>query len=266
MLYGILEKYTDDKVILLYAKRFLQAKGVDAITGAESVRTKGTPQGGVVSPILANLFLHEVLDMWLTQNFDQLKFERYADDVIMHCVSEKQAYFIRNRIMGRLKLFDLELNLEKTRVVYTGTDNDQDYRKHDLNRKFTFLGYDFKPRFWKDKLVFTPGMGASAFKIIRTKIKTKWKLNSRLSESLEDISVSINPVIRGWVNYYGHFRRSELYKLAYMINNYLAKFVKKKHGLLTWNGAWKQLLEVKSTKVELFDHWYKIKSFEGRAV
>jgi RNA-directed DNA polymerase len=266
MLYGMLEKYTDDKLVFMYCKRFLKAKGLDSITGEESERTNGTPQGGVVSPILANLFLHEAIDVWLTENFKQLKFERYADDIIVHCVSEKQAEFVRNKIMERLQLFDLELNLEKTRVVYTGTSSKLDYKKHELNRKFTFLGYDFKPRWWKGKVIFTPGMSSAAMKIIRTNIKTKWKLKKRLSDNLENIAYEVNSTIRGWINYYGHFRRSELYKLAYMIDNYLARFLKRKHDLTSWKRAWEKLSKLKVSNTKLFDHWYTIKSSERRAV
>ena len=266
ILYGMLERYTDDKLVLLYSKRFLKAKGIDSITLEESERTKGTPQGGVISPILANLFLHEAFDMWMSENFMQLKFERYADDIIVHCVSEKQACFIRDKIKERLKLFSLELNLEKTRIVYTGKSNDHDHRKHDLNRKFTFLGYDFKPRLWKGKIIFTPGMGSAAMKFIRDKIRTGWNLNIRIYEDLGSIAKSVNSAIRGWINYYGHFRRSELYRLAYVIDNYLAKFVKKKDKLLSWKSVWTKLANLKRTNMKLFEHWYTIKPTERRAV
>jgi len=197
----------------------------------------------------------------MSENFMQLKFERYADDIIVHCVSEKQACFIREKIMERLKLFNLELNLDKTRIVYTGISNNQDHRKHGLSRKFTFLGYDFKPRLWKDKLVFTPGMGSVSMKFIRDKIRTEWNLKSRLSEDLRSIAKNVNPVIRGWINYYEHFRRSELYRLAYVIDNYLAKFVKKKDKLLSWKSVWTKLANLKRTNMKLFEHWYTIKAY-----
>jgi len=100
-------------------------------------------QGGVVSPILSNLYLHEAFDKWMLDKFPGISFESYADDIVVHCVSEKQAYFMKNRIEGRLSLYKLELNTGKTRVVYTGK-NGNDKRKHKLSRKFTFLGYDFK--------------------------------------------------------------------------------------------------------------------------
>jgi RNA-directed DNA polymerase len=262
----MLKKYTDDQFILLYCKRFLTANMINA-EGIQSAREKGTPQGGVVSPILANLYLHEAFDQWMAEKFPAIKFERYADDIVIHCKSEEQAYFMKNRIQGRLELYKLELHLEKTRIVYTGTKNDHDHRNHDLSRKFTFLGYDFKPRLWRGKLVFTPGIGSGALKMIRHKIKDEWRLKARISDSLEDIAVDVNPKIRGWINYYGHHRRSDLYGLGYIINNYLARFIKKKRKVCkTWDQAWKSLLRVKADKPFTFAHWHMISPSKRRAV
>jgi RNA-directed DNA polymerase len=262
----MLTKYTDDKFILLYCRRFLKATMIDD-QGVETSREKGVPQGGVVSPILANLYLHEAFDQWMEQSFPAVKFERYADDIVVHCRSEEQAYFMKNRIQGRLELYKLELHPEKTRVVYTGTKNDHDQRKHDLSRKFTFLGYDFKPRLWRGSVVYSPGIGSGALKMIRHKIKEEWRLKARISHSLEEIAKEVNPKIRGWINYYGHYRRSDLYGLAYMINNYLARFIKKKHKVAkTWDQAWKCLLKIKADKPQTFCHWHMISQSKRRAV
>ena len=135
-------------------------------------RDRGTPQGGVISPILANLYLDEAFDQWMAEKFPEIEFERYADDIVVHCKSEEQAYFMKNRIQGRLEKYKLELHPEKTRVVYTGKKNDHDHRKHELSRKFTFLGYEFKPRMSRGKLVYSPGISSGALKMIRHKIKT----------------------------------------------------------------------------------------------
>lgn len=251
-------KYTDDPTIILYVKKFLKATRI-SMDGEVEATTQGTPQGGVVSPLLANLFLHEVFDTWMVKEFSTLPFERYADDIVVHCTSERQAQYLRKCIEERLRAFKLTLHPEKTRIVYTGRWNDYDHRGHDVSRKFTFLGYDFKPRTWNGKVVYTPGMGKGALKRIRSEIKDKWRLRSRISESLHDIAHSVNPAIRGWINYYGHFRRSELSLLTLTINGFLAKFLKKKHKRLrTWNQAWKEVMKIRRTHPNLFYHWHGI--------
>ena len=223
------------------------------------IREKGTPQGGVISPLLANLYLHEAFDCWMSQAFPQIKFERYADDIVVHCVSEKQAYFLKMMIEKRLKEFRLSLHEEKTRIIYTGTCTDYDNRGHKLSRKFTFLGYDFKPRYSKGRIRYSPGMGSGAFKIIRGKIREQWRLNRRLSNSLEEIAEEVNPVIRGWINYYGHYRRSDLYRLATYLDERLAGFLKRKSKRCkSWNKAWAALKLIKRKNPQVFCHWYMI--------
>ena len=256
----IVDSYTDDKSIRLYVRKFLKAPG-RMENGEEVERTTGTPQGGVVSPVLANLYLHEAFDSWMAKAFPAVKVCRYADDIVLHCVSEKQAYFMRNRIGARLKEYDLELHPEKTRIVYTGTSNDSDHRGHGLSRKFTFLGYDFKPRMGKDgRLVYSPGIGSGALKLIRVKIRS-WNWKRRLPRSVEDIAKEADRAIRGWINYYGHYRRSELYRLMHMIDTYLTSFIKRKHRKgWTWAQAWRELRKLKREKPRLFSHWYMIKS------
>jgi len=262
----ILSKYTDDNVILLYCKRFLKANIIDD-KGIEINRQKGTSQGGVVSPLLANLYLHEAFDYWMEKEFPKIKFERYADDIVIHCKSEKQAYFIKDMVQKRLSLYKLELHQGKTGVVYTGTKNIHDHRKHNISRKFTFLGYDFKPRLWRGKLMYSPGIGSGAMKMIRNKIKDKWRLKARISDSLEDIAKEVNPEIRGWINYYGHHRRSELYNLAEEIDNYLVRFIKKKSKKAdAWGKAWKNLLKIKAANPSTFCHWYMMSPSKRRAV
>ena len=259
----MVRQYTDDKCILLYVGKFLKAAHRTEC-GEESTPDKGTPQGGVVSPLLSNLYLHEVLDDWLSKKYPEVKFERYADDCVLHCASEKQAYFIKNRIEGRLKQYGLTMHPDKTRVVYVGTRNDYDHRGHTCLRKFTFLGYDFKPREVRGRTVFTPAIGKGALKMIRSKIKEKWRMKSRISDSLEDIAREVNPAIRGWITYYGHHRRSELHKLSYVINEYLVEFIKKKHKTqTTWNKAWQELNRRQAKKRTLFCHWMISQSRRG---
>ncbi len=263
---NIVSDYTDDKVILLYAKRFLKAEGVKSMNGRREERQergRGTPQGGVVSPILANLYLHVAFDKWIEEEYKSaVKFERYADDIIVHCKSEEEANLIKDQIKARLNEYKLELHPEKTKVVYTGAKNDHDHRGHDLPRKFAFLGYDFKPRMANGgKIVFTPGIGAGALKMIGDKIRKGWQLTKKYAtKGLGEVAEMANPIIRGWINYYGHHRRSELYKLAEMIDRQLTKFIKKKYKQSnTYNKAWKQLKRTKAEAKTLFCHWYMIR-------
>jgi len=253
----ILQKHTGDKLTLLYVKKFLQASGITR-NGEKQERTKGTPQGGVISPVLANLYLHEIFDEYMSARFPKLKFERYADDIVIHCVSEKQANFVKGQIDERLKKFKLEMHPEKSKVVYTGTKNDHDKRGHDLSRKFTFLGYDFKPRMWRGHLVYSPGIGKGALKMIRHKIKEGWRLKNKIGSTLHQIAKEVNPVIRGWINYYGQHRRSDLYRLQHLINNHIVRFLKKKHDCATWGKAWKYFNGIKKMHTKLFVHWYMI--------
>ncbi len=265
LLNSMLMMYTQEPMILLYVNRFLKANGIDE-DGQEVERHQGTPQGGVVSPILANLYLHEAYDNWMQKCFPDIPFERYADDIIVHCVSEKQAYFMRNRIAGRLAKYKLTLHPDKTRIVYAGNDGRRDKVDRKTPRKFTYLGYDFKPRSWKGRTVYTPGMGIGARKLARDKMK-RWRLRSRLSESIEDIAKPINRVIRGWIQYYGHYRRSDLYALANDIDMVLARWLQRKHNSVkSYNQAWGKLKQYKKRQPRLFCHWHMIGSVPTRAV
>ena len=255
----ILREYEKDRAVLLYAERFLKAKGVKE-DGEEVIRDKGTPQGGVVSPVLANLYLHEAFDKWMAEEFSDIQFERYADDIIMHCVSEKQAKFLKDKVEQRLKQYNLELHPEKTRIVYTGTRNDHDNRGRKLSRKFTFLGYDFKPRRLRNgRIGFTPGMSMGALKRIGQTMQEKWHLHRRTWLKIEEVAEEVNPKIQGWIKYYGHFRRSELYRLARKIDGNLARFLKRKcKNIRSIKQGWKELQRIQKETPTLFGHWYMI--------
>jgi RNA-directed DNA polymerase len=260
LLLEMVEKYTDDEMILLYVKRFLKAKGITP-EGEEVERDQGTPQGGVISPLLANLYLHEVFDSWISASHSHVQFERYADDIIVHCVSEKQAKYMLDKIAQRMAKYNLELHPDKTRIVYVGKDGRGDGVIRSVPRKFIFLGYDFKPRSWRGKNVFSPGIGLSAKKMIRDKMKL-WRLRHKLHDlTLEEIAKLVNPVIRGWIQYYGHYRRSELYAVVEDINAELVRWLKKKYKKIrNYNQAWGRLHEYKSRSPTLFCHWHMVKS------
>jgi RNA-directed DNA polymerase len=261
----ILKKYTEETVVHLYVERFLKAKGVDQ-EGKQVERDMGTPQGGVISPVLANLYLHEVFDKWMREKFPDILFERYADDIVVHCVSEEQAYFMKNRLEGRFKLYGLELHREKTQVIYTGKDDPKGGIGKKVNRKFTFLGYEFKPRAWKKMMTFTPAIGSKAKKTLREKMR-QWNLKQRVSITIEEIAKEINSKIRGWITYYGHYRPSALYRVAEDIDRQLVKYLKAKYKLrVGYTEAWNKLKEIRRQQPELFCHWFMIKSKSIRAV
>ena len=157
-------------------------------------REKGTPQGGVISPLLANLFLHYAFDRWLTKRYPQLSFERYADDAIVHCRTERQAQEVRAAIAARLRDCGLELHPEKTKIVYC---KDEDRRRTYPNEKFDFLGYTFRPRRSKNRfekyfINFSPAVSDKAVKAIRAEIRS-WKLHLRSDKSIEDLSTDVQP-------------------------------------------------------------------------
>ena len=223
---------TEDRTIHLYVERFLKAKG-QTENGETVERTTGTPQGGVISPLLANLYLHEAFDQWMQTSFPEIKWARYADDIIVHCTSEHLAHSLLNRIKDRLEQYKLQVHPEKTRIVYTGQDPKGPSKQ--VPRSFTYLGYEFKPREYRRAgvlcLVFTPAMGQKARKLCRLKMKG-WGLKHRLSLEVKAVATEVNKVIQGWFQYYGHYRRSELQYLARDIDHQLVRWLKRRHKSL----------------------------------
>jgi RNA-directed DNA polymerase len=197
--------------VLLYIERWLKAP-VRRPDGSLVERTKGSPQGAVVSPLLANLFLHYAFDCWMQRNHPSVQFERYADDVIVHANSKAQAERLLGAIRARLAECGLELHPEKTRIVYC---QDSDRKGQHEHIQFDFLGYTFRPRRAKNYrgkpfVSFLPGVSNKAGKAIRATIRA-WRLAAtRNNQSLEDLARLVNPSVRGWVNYYGRFYRSAL--------------------------------------------------------
>jgi RNA-directed DNA polymerase len=192
-------KHAREKWVALYIERWLKAPAQDE-QGQRTPRDKGTPQGGVISPLLANLFLHYALDKWLARHYPSTPFERYADDAILHCRTREEAERLREAIIVRLAECGLELNLQKTKVVYC---KDEDRRGHHEHEKFTFLGYEFRPRRAKNYrgkyfISFLPAVSEKAAKRIRQEVKG-WKLHLRSDKSLDDLARMFNPIIRGWV-------------------------------------------------------------------
>jgi RNA-directed DNA polymerase len=250
-------KHTTEKWLLLYIERWLKVLGQDS-EGRIIARDKGTPQGGVISPLLANIFLHHAYDTWMQEKFESLPFERYADDIIVHCYTEKQARYVLECIRQRLRQCGLALHPNKTRIVYCKDVNRKDDADH---TKFDFLGYTFRPRMCRDKygryfVGYTPAVSRKAMKSMSFTIRS-WQLNRRTTLSLQELSELINPVVRGWMNYYGAYNRSEMHTIMRQIELAIAHWVIRKYKKLHrrvvaathWlRGIWRR-------EPYLFAHW-----------
>jgi len=221
--------HTDLAWVRLYVGRWLRAP-VERPDGARESRTKGTPQGGVASPLLANLFLHYAFDRWMQRSYPRVRFERYADDAVVHCRSEGEARAVLEAIRGRLAECGLELHPTKTKIVYC---KDEDRRGEYEQVKFDFLGYTFQPRRAKNRwgrhfVSFLPAMSTQAAKAVRRTIR-QWRMAStRNNQTLEDLARLINPAVRGWMNYYGRFYRSKCVQALRYVNVALARWARRK--------------------------------------
>jgi RNA-directed DNA polymerase len=249
-------KHTDCPWMLLYIERWLKAPA-QLEDGTLVQRDKGTPQGGVASPLLANIFLHHAFDMWMASVYPSCPFERYADDVVVHCRSRAQAEFIRRKIEERLKACRLQAHPEKTKVVYCRDGKRQE--EHVLI-KFDFLGCSFRPRTSINRrgeffVNFSPGISTKATKAIAAEIK-RWQLHRKSDKSLKDLSREHNAAIRGWVNYYGQYYRSALYPVFRCLNRRLVRWAQKKYKRYRSQSHTTQWLRAIARKEpRWFAHW-----------
>lgn len=258
LLLKAVDKHTDCQWVRLYIRRWLTAP-MRLPTGQKVCRDKGTPQGGVISPVLANLYLHYVFDKWLHQHYPHVKWCRYADDGLVHCKSIAQARFLLKVIRQRFGECGLELHPKKTKIVYC---KDGRRRENFRNTAFDFLGYTFRRRRCKDHktksliLGFAPAVSTSALKVMRQKIR-KMRIRSRTDLSLADIASWINPIVRGWLSYYGAFYRSEMYRLVRHVNKTLVRWAMRKFKHLRGRKtrAVSVLERVAKLRPNLFAHW-----------
>ncbi len=257
LLLKAVRKHTDCPWVLLYIERWLKAP-VRMADGSIVPRTAGTPQGGVVSPTLANLFLHYAFDMWMARTYPDIPFERYADDLICHCRSEEEARALWRALEARFTACRLVLHPQKTTLVYCKDTN----RRGDFPiQAFDFLGYRFRPRkaLWRGRhcgVSFLPAAGPSALKAIRQTIR-RWKLHHRSDKALDELARMYNPYIRGWINYYGHFYRSAIYWTLHRIDAYLIRWARNKFKRLRSRprGVREWFARVVRANPSLFAHW-----------
>lgn len=249
--------HTDCAWVLLYIERWLQAP-VRMPDGALESRGKGTPQGSVVSPILANLFLHYAFDMWMQREFPSCPFERYADDAIIHCNSENQARQVLDMLRQRFAECKLELHPQKTKIVYCKDANRQGNYPE---QNFDFLGHTFRPRGAKNRsgelfVSFIPAVSAKAIKAMRAVLR-RWKLPHRSDFSLEELVQRLQSVVRGWINYYGRFYPSSLLRALGMVDALLVHWARRKYKGLKMHRtrAWEWLEQLKLRQPTLLPHW-----------
>ena len=257
LLMRAVKKHASQRWMVLYIERWLKAP-VQEENGQLVPRQKGTPQGGVISPLLANLFLHYALDRWLATHYPRVSFERYADDVIVHCRTEWQAKEMRRAIAKRLLDCGLELHPEKTQIIYCKDDLRKE--RHTVE-KFDFLGYEFRPRKSKNRngkvfTNFSPAVSTKAAKAMRVTVRS-WRLRNCSDQSIEQLSRQYNPVIRGWFRYYGRFYRTALYSIVRQLDQELVHWARQKYKKLRGHvrRARKWLAAVSRRKPELFAHW-----------
>jgi len=257
LLMRAVRKHTASKWILLYMERWLKApfqKG----DGTLAERTKGTPQGGVISPVLANLFLHYVFDTWMRRNYPELPFCRYADDGVVHCRTESEALALKEALESRFRECRLELHPEKTRIIYC---KDSNRREEYAATSFDFLGFTFRPRLAKSQsgryfVNFGPAVSNQAGRVMRQKAR-RWHLHLRSDYSLEDLSRIFSPIIRGWINYYGSFYKSAMYPTLRHLNSILVRWARRKFKRLRYHltKAVYWLGSIAKRQPELFPHW-----------
>lgn len=257
LLMKAVRQHTDNPWVILYIQRWLKAP-FQMPDSTVQERTKGTPQGGVISPVLANLFLHYAFDKWMDREYPDKPFARYADDAVVHCKSEEDAEELRENLDKRLAECKLELHPTKTRIVYCKDDN---RRRSHPETTFDFLGYTFRPREAKDKYgtlftSFIPAISNKAKKVIQETIRS-WQVQRMSDKTLKDLSRIFNPQIRGWTNYYGSFYKSGMYSIYWLINRSLIRWGMRKFKKLR---AHKQrscrwLGRIARQEPRLFAHW-----------
>jgi RNA-directed DNA polymerase len=254
-----------ERWVLLYLERWLTAP-FETVEGGQVPRQRGTPQGGVVSPILMNLFMHYAFDLWMERGYPQCRFARYADDGVVHCHSQGQASEVMQSIALRLAECGLTMHPEKSRIVYCKDSNRTRVYRH---VHFTFLGFTFRPRkaLSKTRRIFTsflPGVSTDAMKKMRQAVRG-WKLNRQTHVALAAVAKLYNPIIQGWWNYYGAFYPAAMLVVYRHIDRALERWARRKYKALSGRqrASVQWLRKIKNAEPRLFCHWSVVGSEVG---
>ena len=212
--------------------------------------------------MLANLFLHYAFDAWMAREFPGIAFERYVDDAVVHCVSKAQAQVVLTAIAARMEQVGLRLHPDKTRIVYCQDSNRRGSYEH---TGFTFLGFTFRQREARGRdgtrfSSFQPAISKDALNRISAEVRS-WRLHQRTGHDLAGLAARINPIVRGWMQYYGAFYRSAIYPLLSRINAYLVRWIRKKYERLqAKKAAFQCWWGIIKRSPRLFAHWAWIPS------
>ena len=259
MLMQLVRHHTGEKFVLLYVERWLKA-GVEQEDGSIVGRTKGTPQGGVISPLLANLYLHHAFDKWMQKEYPQCPFERYADDIVIHCNSKEESAQLLELLKERMSKAELTLHPEKTKIVFC-----KNYKRpgNDDKESFTFLGYSFQPRTKKDfygrkktYLSFSGAISREAKTRIREVVRTIVHPKRMMNDiGIISTCVDLNPKIIGWVNYYAKLNKDETLKVFYYVNTLMKLSMKYIYKLKSQDAIDKAYKQLQKEYPRLLHHW-----------
>ncbi|HEY6525313.1 MAG TPA: group II intron reverse transcriptase/maturase [Solirubrobacteraceae bacterium] len=247
---------TDARWVLLYVRRWLAA-AIQQPDGTLVQRSRGTPQGSAISPVLANLFMHYAFDMWMARTHPGCLFERYADDAIVHCTTRAQAVHVLEQITARMAQVGLRLHPDKTRIVYCKDSNRRGEHEH---ISFTFLGYTFRPREARRRdgvrfTSFAPAISPKALKATGWRLR-ELRIHRHTTMTLNELAEWINPIIAGWMRYYGRFYRSALHPLLRRVNTYLWRWATGKYKRLqSYRRFRRWWVGIQGRDPALFAHW-----------
>ena len=258
LLMKAVKRHTGCAWVILYIERWLTAP-LQLPDGALIERVRGVPQGGVVSCVLSNLFLHYVFDAWMKRNYPEMLWCRYADDGLVHCESREQAESLLVELQHRFEECGLELHSDKTKIVYCKDDNRKEKYKE---TKFDFLGYTFCGRMARKRntdelfISFSPAVSKQSLKAMRAKTRQS-NIRNRTDMSLEEIAKWYNPILSGWINYYGCYHRSGLNPMLRHFNLALMAWAMRKYQKMSRNKtrAAKFIKGILERQPSLFAHW-----------